>query len=261
MNNSLFNLENNVVLITGATGYLGRALCIGLADLGAKVLVNSRCSNKANSLVNEINCSGGNAEPAVFDVTDLKSIQGYFDNYTGELTSIVNNAYAGGGSTIESAKSNEYIDSYDIVMVAAHNLFTKALPKLRASVKNKYPTSVINIASMYGIVSPDIEMYESPKHTNPPFYGAAKAALIQWTKYGACEFGKEDIRFNSISPGPFPNLSKNEEGFVLKLSKKVPMQRVGSADEIVGPVAFLLSSASSFVNGANISVDGGWTIW
>lgn len=261
MSKSLYNLENNVVLITGATGYLGKAMCIGLANLGAKVLVNSRNLNTANILVNQINSSGGNAEAAIFDVTDLSSIQAYFDSYTGELTSIVNNAYAGSGATIESAKSNEYIESYDIVMVAAHNIFTQALPKLRASVKNKHPTSVINIGSMYGIVSPDIEMYESPKHTNPPFYGAAKAALIQWTKYGACEFGKEDIRFNSISPGPFPNLIKNEEDFVLKLSKKVPMQRVGSAAEIVGPVAFLLSSASSFVNGANINVDGGWTKW
>lgn len=261
MSNSIFDLKDNVVLVTGATGYLGKAICFGLVSLGAKVLVNSRSEKKAKLIVNEIVAKGGCAEVATFDVRKVESIDRYFETYQGQLTTIVNNAYAGVGGTIETAQEAQYKDAYEIVVVAAHNIFKAALPKLRDSIKKNKPASVVNIASMYGVVSPELNLYDTPDKTNPPFYGAAKAAFIQWTKYGACEFGKEGIRFNSISPGPFPDLEKNPPNFIEKLSKKVPLQRVGTSDEIIGPVAFLASTASSYVNGANISVDGGWTAW
>src|SRR5258707_3109708 len=102
--------------------------------------------------------------------------------------------------------------------------------------------------------TPDHPPPNPPQPTNPPFYGAAKAALLQWTRYAACEFGPEGIRVNSISPGPFPSESvqKSNPAFIDRLSNKVPMGRIGRADEIRGPTLFLASSASSFVNGANI---------
>jgi NAD(P)-dependent dehydrogenase (short-subunit alcohol dehydrogenase family) len=116
---------------------------------------------------------------------------------------------------------------------------------------------------MYAMISPDQRIYESASGVNPPFYGAAKAALLQWTRYAACEFGAEGIRVNSISPGPFPSelVQKGSPAFIEKLANKVPMGRVGQSAEIKGPILFLASSASSFVNGANIVVDGGWTCW
>jgi NAD(P)-dependent dehydrogenase (short-subunit alcohol dehydrogenase family) len=132
---------------------------------------------------------------------------------------------------------------------------------LRAAVKSNGYASIINIASMYGIVSPQQRLYSSEQQSNPPFYGASKAGLIQLTKYAACEFGKEGIRVNVVSPGPFPNKETNRRGFIDKLCKQVPLGRVGDADEIQGPLIFLASNASSFVNGENLVVDGGWTIW
>jgi NAD(P)-dependent dehydrogenase (short-subunit alcohol dehydrogenase family) len=98
---------------------------------------------------------------------------------------------------------------------------------------------------------------------NPPFYGAAKAALLQWTRYAASEFGKEGIRVNAVSPGPFPSLAMKAANpdFIEALAAKVRMGRIGASDEIKGPMLFLASSAASFVNGANIVVDGGWTCW
>jgi NAD(P)-dependent dehydrogenase (short-subunit alcohol dehydrogenase family) len=116
---------------------------------------------------------------------------------------------------------------------------------------------------MYGIVSPITDVYDTPQSTNPPSYGAAKAALGQLTRYAACEFGHEGIRVNAVAPGPFPApvVQQQSPEFVARLCQQVPMKRIGSAEEIAGPVAFLLSRAASFVNGAVLTVDGGWTSW
>jgi NAD(P)-dependent dehydrogenase (short-subunit alcohol dehydrogenase family) len=258
---SLFTIQGKSALVTGAAGYLGREICFGLAESGAHILVNSRSDKKAQELVNQLTLKGLSAEAAVFDVTVKKQVDDFFERYSGQLHVIINNAYAGIGGTIETSTSEQYTSAYEITVESAHYLFQTALPYLRSAVKECGYASVINIASMYGKVSPNLSLYSTPEGSNPPFYGVAKAALIQWTKYGACEFGKEGIRFNSISPGPFPNIGNNDSEFVKSLAKKVPLKRVGSAPELKGPVVFLASSASSFVNGADIAVDGGWTAW
>ncbi|UGA54969.1 SDR family NAD(P)-dependent oxidoreductase [Vibrio sp. VB16] len=257
----MFDLKEITVLVTGATGYLGKEMCIGLASSGANVLVNSRNEENANRTISELAELGYRAEAAVFDVTDTNSINQFFAQYKGTLAVIINNAYAGKGGTIECSESSDFTNAYKITVESANNLFQAALPLLRASVKRVGYASVVNISSMYGCVAPDLGIYNTAEGTNPPFYGAAKAALIQWSKYGACEFGKENIRFNSISPGPFPNIANNAEPFLNVLANKVPMKRVGSPEEIQGPVVFLASKASSYVNGCNLAVDGGWTAW
>lgn len=261
MSGQLFDLNRVSVLITGATGYLGKEMCLGLAEMGAKVLVNSRDLAKAQALVAELKSLGFQAEVAHFDVTIEETVRNFIDRYEGAINVIVNNAYSGNGGTIETSLQDNYVRAYEVTVTAASNLFVQCLPLLRDSVANIGYASVVNIASMYGSVSPDLNIYPSPAGSNPPFYGAAKAALIQWTKYGACEFGGEGIRFNSISPGPFPNKDLNSKAFVEMLTSKVPMKRVGNADEIKGPVIFLASAGSSFINGANMPVDGGWTAW
>ena len=259
-NPNAFDLKKMTVLVTGATGYLGKDISIGLAEAGAHVLVNSRDLKKAKELSNLIKLMGLHAEPACFDISDRKSIKTFFEEYKGELSIIVNNAYNGKGGTIEHSNELDFANSYHLVVSSANNIFQASLPLLRKSVHSIGYSSIINISSMYGTVSPDLGMYKNPLSSNPPFYGAAKAALIQWSKYGACEFGHEGIRFNCISPGPFPN-TQNSPEFISKLAAKVPMARVGKSHEMKGPVVFLASSASSFVNGTNLKVDGGWTAW
>ncbi|RTZ14654.1 SDR family oxidoreductase [Vibrio aquaticus] len=261
MNRNLFSLSGMTALVTGASGYLGQEMCIGLAEAGATVLVNSRSEAKAAELVERLISKGFVAEEAIFDVTDENAVAEFFSAYQSDINIIVNNAYSGSAGTIESSHGSSYLDAYIIAVKSVHHIVNSALPHLRSSVGKMGYASVINIGSMYGVVSPDPNLYESAETTNPPFYGAAKAALIQLTKYSACEFGRENIRFNSISPGPFPNLATNNDHFVNNLSSKVPMGRVGKAEEIKGPLVFLSSEASSFVNGANLIVDGGWTIW
>jgi NAD(P)-dependent dehydrogenase (short-subunit alcohol dehydrogenase family) len=260
----IFNLAGKTALITGATGYLGSAMASVLAEAGAHILVNSRSQEPCDALVKAIVDSGGTAEAAVFDVTDEKALTAYFKaKQEIPLHILINNAYVGGAGSIELSTAAAYADSYSVVVKAAHNILNAALPSLREAVKQSGEASVINLTSMYAMVSPDHRIYKTEKEVNPPYYGAAKAALLQWTRYAACEFGCEGIRINALSPGPFPNetTQAGNADFIERLSSKVPLGRIGQAQEIKGPTLFLASAASSYVNGANIVVDGGWTCW
>tara|TARA_B110000196_G_C21153376_1_gene671338 strand:+ start:5050 stop:5853 length:804 start_codon:yes stop_codon:yes gene_type:complete len=267
MNNGgieIFSLVGKTALITGATGHLGSAMAFILAEAGAHVLINSRSVVRSEKLVATLELAGLSAESAVFDVTSSVEVMQFVSRYDKKpLHILINNAYVGGAGSVELSSTDSYSASYDVTMVAAHRLVQALLPNLRFAVKEFGDASVINLASMYALVSPDQRIYASKNGVNPPFYGAAKAALLQWTKYAACEFGIEGIRVNAISPGPFPSydVQNLNPDFIDDLSKKVPMGRVGNAEEIKGPSLFLASSAASYVNGANIVVDGGWTCW
>ena len=121
---------------------------------------------------------------------------------------------------------------------------------------------LINIASMYGIVSPDPGIYGDSGFDSPANYGAGKAAIIQFTRYLACHYGRFGVRANTVSPGAFPSpeVQKNSL-FMEKLCSKNPLGRIGKPEELKGVVIFLASQASAYVTGQNIPVDGGWTAW
>ncbi|MFW7378390.1 MAG: SDR family NAD(P)-dependent oxidoreductase [Oligoflexus sp.] len=260
----IFSMREKTALVTGATGYLGTAMSTILAESGAHVIVNSRSPEKANKLVDHLVSKGYSAEPAIFDITSKVDIENYFRSRDGlPLHVLINNAYSGKGGTVQSSTGDDYLTSFNIAVTSAHNLIQIALTALRKAVLLSGDASIINISSMYALVSPVQTIYDDSKSTNPPFYGSAKAALLQLTRYAACELGNEGIRVNAISPGPFPSQKVQQDNpeFIARLKEKVPMNRIGSSHEISGPVLFLASSASSFVNGANIIVDGGWTCW
>ena len=98
---------------------------------------------------------------------------------------------------------------------------------------------------------------------NPIDYGAAKAAVLQMSRYLAMHYGPSGIRCNCVTPGPFPNprVQAEHPGFITELGRKNPLGRIGRNAEIVGPTLFLLTDSSSFVTGHSLVVDGGWTAW
>lgn len=257
----LFSLNNQYALVTGASGHLGRSMCFALAEAGAIVIVQGRNEAKIKALVNELIEQGFKAYSAVFDLLNPLKTKEYFDDFPfDKLNVLINNAYQGAGGTIETATDEDYENSFNIGLVSAQRIFKYALPFMLKGQNKDSNASCINVASMYGLVSPDKNIYQSAEQTNPPFYGAVKAALIQWSKYAACEFAEKGIRVNSISPGPFPNVAaQHDKEFIQRLEGKIPMNRVAQADEIKGVINFLASNAASYVTGENISIDGGWT--
>ncbi|NLX91879.1 MAG: SDR family oxidoreductase [Firmicutes bacterium] len=264
--NKVFNLEGRTALVTGASGHLGKSIVRALCEAGAHVILNGTSSEKIELLENELVKSGYSVSTAVFDITDemmLKTAARKIE-VIGRLDILVNNAYSGKSGTIESSTPESFNSAYNIAVTSAFNIIKSTLPVLKKTAKlTRGGASIINIASMYGTVSPDPAIYGDSGENNPPFYGAAKAGLIQLTRYLACHLAPYNIRVNSISPGPFPRqeVISNNPVFVNKLCEKVPMKRVGHPDEIKGPVLFLASDGSSYVTGINLPVDGGWTAW
>ena len=142
-------------------------------------------------------------------------------------------------------------------------LLHAALPLLRTAAKDLGGRLSRQRRLDVRTVSPDPSIYGESGMNNPPYYGAAKAGLVQLTRYLAVHLGSDRIRVNSVSPGPFPppSLKTTAPEFHALLCEKTPLGRIGAAEELVGPVLFLLSDAASFVTGSDIRVDGGWTAW
>jgi NAD(P)-dependent dehydrogenase (short-subunit alcohol dehydrogenase family) len=237
-----------------------------LASAGALVVLNARQPERLEVLCTELRQCGGQVSEACFDITDdeaaARAIAGIRERY-GRLDIIVNNASEGRPGTMESATIGDFERAYRVNVTAAFRIMQTAIPLLKDSAKSTAGSSVINIASMYGSVSPDASIYGTSGANNPPYYGAAKAAMIQMTRYAACHLASDGIRVNCLSPGPFPDVRylQNDPDFHERLKAKVPMRRTGDPKELCGPLLFLASDASSFVTGINLAVDGGWTAW
>ena len=262
----LFRLDGRVALVTGAAGYLGRSISSILAEAGAQVLLNGR-SAKVTELASELKERGLKASAVVFDVmaeAEVEAaIKGIETEY-GRLDILVNNAYSGRTGTVETATSEDFRAAYEIAVTDAFRLVQASRHLLVAAARNNPGgAAVINIASMYGMVSPDPSLYGDSGMNNPPFYGAAKGGLIQLTRYLACHLAGSKIRVNSISPGPFPppKIAVEKPDFYERLCSRNPMGRIGDPDELRGPVLLLASDAGSYITGINLPVDGGWTAW
>jgi NAD(P)-dependent dehydrogenase (short-subunit alcohol dehydrogenase family) len=254
-----FSLAGRVALVTGGAGHLGRAMCRGLAEAGASVLINGRNRARTEEFAATLRQEGHAAEACIFDVTDPDGMASCVSRLE-QLDILVNNAAAKATGTIASTPSSAFRPAASFVE-AAYALTKAVLPLMR----RRGGGSVINIASMYGTVSPDPRIYGNSGYDNPPQYGAAKAGLIQLTRYLACHLAMPDrIRVNVVSPGPFPPIEKlaaEQPAFLQRLEERVPLRRAGRPEELSGVVVFLASDASSYITGANIPVDGGFTAW
>lgn len=258
---SLFDLSGRTVVITGGAGWLGSCLTEAAAELGATTYIASRNAEKRNQVLKQISVevAGAKVFGIDLDISDKDSALKAFAEIaerSGGVDVLINNAYSGKRSSIEDVTDEDWQATLDTGLTGYLRCTQAALPYL----KNSRHANIINIASMYGMVAPYPDLYEGNDFLNPPAYGAAKAAVIQLTRYSAVHLARYGVRVNCISPGPFPSPGvQQDEVFIERLKSKAPLGRTGQPFELKGALAFLASDASSYVTGQNIVVDGGWT--
>lgn len=243
-------LKDKVILITGGNGLIGKHIVEGAKSSGATV-VNVDISNSHNEENGELN----------FDITTESGIQQLIDTVMskyGKIDGLVNNAYprtADWGNKVEDIKFESWQKNIDLQMNSVFLLCQKTLDIMKAQNSG----SIVNIASIYGVVGNDFTLYEEYGGTSPAAYAAIKGGLINLTRYLASYYGNYNIRLNCVSPGGVLDEKQQKASFIENYSKKSPLKRLANPEEIAPSVIFLLSDLASYITGHNLMVDGGWT--
>jgi gluconate 5-dehydrogenase len=261
--NNIFDLKDKVAIVTGGYGHLGTGIVNALLAYGATVYVAGRTKEKFYSkFINET----ANLKFVEVDILSSISIKKSLENVFNQekrIDILINNAHSAKGNSQENMSDDDFLYTLDGVLGSVHKCIREVLPFMKENKEGK----IINISSMYGHISPNFDkLYKGEnceKYTNPPHYGAAKAGVIQMTKYYAALLGKDNIYVNAISPGPFSKdqIQKENPAFIEKLKSSNPLNRIGNPKDLSGVIILLSSSASDFITGQNIKVDGGWSIW
>jgi NAD(P)-dependent dehydrogenase (short-subunit alcohol dehydrogenase family) len=260
----LFSLKGRTALVVGGSGLLGGEITYALTELGAEVIVASRNEARCADFVNTLCQQYPNAVAHALgvDITNPDSIKALLEQVAqitgGGLDILVNSGWSGRKNTLESISNDDWNNDIEVCLNGVFRTIKAAIPLL----KEKRGT-VLTIASMYGHVAPDYRLYDSERFANPPSYGAAKAGVIQLTKYLASFLSPHGIRANCISPGPFPFQTTQVENpdFIARLAAKNPLNRIGRPYELKGAAVLLCTDAGAYMTGQNVCVDGGWAVW
>jgi gluconate 5-dehydrogenase len=256
----LFDLSGKTALITGASGWLGRAFAEALAEAGAKVVATSRDEETAKDIAAKLPAPSGNTHHGVaLDQLDEASINTGFDAAlaaAGHIDILINNGHGGNAEDHTTATA----DDFTAVLENATGYFLLARRLRDHVVERKASGSVVMIGSMYGQVASYPDAYEGVCAASPVSYHTLKGGLIHMTRHLAVYWAKDNVRVNCLSPGPFPGPKAPAE-MVERLKTKSPMGRMGQPHELKGALIFLASEAGSYTTGQNLTIDGGWTAW
>jgi NAD(P)-dependent dehydrogenase (short-subunit alcohol dehydrogenase family) len=254
MNPNLFSCKDKVALVTGGLGLIGREIVQGLNDFGASVCVAD---------IHECEMKGLKYPAAVhfqnLDITSEDSIRQTVEAVIRQFKKIdilVNCAYPRTGDWGARCEDVSY-DSWKMNVNSHLGGYFLCCQKVAEQMKLQGGGSIINFASIYGIVAPDFSIYEGTPMTMPVAYSAIKGGVIAFSKYMATYYAKHNIRVNCVSPGGI--FDKQPDSFVEKYIAKTPLGRMGTPKDMVGAVLYLASDASLYVTGHNLIVDGGWT--
>ncbi|MGE5798409.1 MAG: SDR family oxidoreductase [Ignavibacteria bacterium] len=267
--NDLFSLENKVAVVTGALGLLGKNHCIALSEAGAKIVVTDLDDEKCREFSKTL--SPGSLGIGA-DITNNDSVKNLYNivlqNFN-QIDILVNNAAindmfenpaaAAELSMFENYPLSLWQKSLDVNLTGTF-LCSQIIGTEMAK---KRKGSIINIASTYGITAPDQSIYKKEDGTQAFYKSAAypvtKGAIISFTKFLAAYWGNKGVRVNSLSPGGVEN--NQEEFFIKNYSARTPLGRMAHPTDCKGAIIFLACDASSYMTGANLVVDGGWTAW
>ncbi len=266
-----FDLTGRVALVTGAVGILGRHFCAGLAGAGAHVVVADLSESETTAFADELERTYGHSCIGIAcDVSDDASVRAMIERVIAKYTrlDIVHSNAATKTGDLEkffAPLENYAIETWrEIMAVNLDGMFLVARAAGRAMASLKTGGSIIMTSSVYGVVAPDQRIYEGSNYlgraiNTPAVYSASKAGVVGLAKYLATYWAADRIRVNVLTPGGVE--SGQNEIFRNRYLARVPLARMGGADEMVGALLYLASDASSYVTGQNIVVDGGLTAW
>lgn len=256
----LFDLSGRVSIVTGAGGFLGRALASGLAEAGSRVIVTSREAERAAAVATSLPApQEGQHLGFALDHTDAGSIDSCIRqaiDATGRIDVLVNNGHDKTSADWTKATAEEF----NRQLTNATGYFLLARHVRDDAVRRGAPASIIMLGSMYGLVGSYPDAYEDICAASPVAYHALKGGILQLTRHLAVYWAKDKVRVNSLSPGPFPADEASPQ-LIERLKSKSPMARMGRPHELKGAVLLLASDAGSYITGHNLVVDGGWTAW
>ncbi|MEK9627536.1 MAG: SDR family oxidoreductase [Nitrospinota bacterium] len=250
----IFSCKNKIAVVTGGGGLIGKEISQALSDFGAKVYIAD--IQQQEHVNNSSNIEFIKTNTTLED--DIKRTFKEIANNEGNLDILVTCAYPrthDWGVMVEDVPFESWNENLKSQLGGTFLCCRSAIEHM----KNSGGGSIINLASTYGVVAPDFNIYKGTNMTMPVAYSAIKAGLIGLTRYFATYYAKDNIRANSISPGGI--FDGQPESFVDRYTQKTPLGRMGKASEMVGGVVFLASESSSYVTGQNLLIDGGWTTW
>jgi len=268
-----FNMTGKVAIVTGGIGLLGSEFCRTLAEAGAAVIVADLNGAAAEEQALALTNTGYHAMPCEVDVTRPESVQAMVEKAVkafGGLDVLVNSAAldpkfdpqhqsAQGANAFETYPLESWNQALNVNLTGLFLCCQAAVKAMQA----RGSGSLINICSTYGLVGPDQRIYERPGQTThqykPVYYSVTKAGVLGLVHYLATYYAGTSIRCNALTPGGVYN--NHDETFVRNYSARAVMGRMAHRDEMNGALLFLASEASSYMTGANLVVDGGWTAW
>ncbi|MES1164560.1 MAG: SDR family oxidoreductase [Verrucomicrobiota bacterium] len=267
-----FSLAGRVAVVTGAAGLLGREHCRALAEAGATVVATdldeSACADVERQLRDE---GWPTARGIAADITDRDSLVRLRDEVLrthDRIDVLVNNAALNEkveGASAEATRFEHFpVEQFRRILDVNVTGTFLACQVLGAEMARRRAGSIINIASTYGLVAPDQRLYRRPDGTQILWksagYPASKGAVLSFTRFLAAYWAADGVRVNSLAPGGVGQPGQ-DPSFVAAYAQRTPLGRMAQPEEYRGAIVFLASDASSYMTGANLTVDGGWTTW
>ena len=272
---SIFNLESKIIVITGATGLLGRKHAEAIACYGGTPILLDLSQGIIDDFSNELNAKyNTNAIGFAIDITNEQAIANnaklLIDKF-GKIDGLVNNAANNPKVEESSDKNFSRLENFplniwnDDIAVGLTGSFLCSKHYGEKIAQNPNGGSIVNISSDLGLIAPDQRLYkkngipENLQNVKPVTYSVVKTGLIGLTRYLATYWADKNVRCNALCPGGVENGQPDD--FLREVSKRIPMGRMANSDEYQGALLWMLSDASSYLNGAIVPIEGGRTTW